>query len=96
MTTVPFQPGDRVVCICAGPTSLIEYGFCTVEFATERGARVVAHPGWYDASRFRKVVVCQGCGGGGARTWPSEDGGSPLLVCSDCNGTGWKKEVYGG
>jgi hypothetical protein len=31
---------------------------------------------------------CSRCGGMGTLTWPSEDGGSPLLECGDCKGTG--------
>lgn len=32
---------------------------------------------------------CRECGGLGSYTWPSEDGGSPVLECNTCKGAGF-------
>jgi hypothetical protein len=34
-------------------------------------------------------TVCQFCNGVGDVRWPLEDGGSPWMVCPECNGTGY-------
>jgi phage repressor protein C with HTH and peptisase S24 domain len=56
MTQPLFQPGDRVVCVDPGPTSLVEGRVYVVEFSKVGGIKVREHPcAWYDATRFRKV-----------------------------------------
>lgn len=36
---------------------------------------------------------CDQCGWIGDFTWPLEDGGSPVMVCGACNGTGKKTAI---
>jgi DnaJ-class molecular chaperone len=36
-------------------------------------------------------MKCHTCDGNGIINWPSEDGGSPDMICPDCNGT---RKVY--
>lgn len=52
----PFQPGDTVVCVEPGPTSLCYLAWYIVDYATVGGVKVQGHPcAWYDVTRFRNV-----------------------------------------
>lgn len=41
-----------------------------------------------DLAEHFRCQRCSECNGTGETTWPSEDGGSPVLVCRPCDGAG--------
>jgi len=74
-----YRLADVIVCPGSVPAQTVrEYGG---EFAIKR-IEIIPH------GCDLPTEKCQVCDGLGDTTWPSEDGGSPLLICDKCSGRG--------